>query len=134
MIVLDELFKYGYHDTYIDSISFLKKYIDIHFKNGIFNLDEVGRETTLTTNVKMRIYVDISLFSLNEVIEIREVYPKYQNISTKKVVSCLKKNDFSVENIYFSNFNNKILIECGCEDNVYLLSIEDCEKIEFIFK
>ena len=132
MKILDEMFKYGFHDTDIKNIFFFENHVDMYFENGLYLLDNKGNETVLTPGIIMRIYVDTKFCNLEENISITRIKPSYKNIKLKGFMKYLERDLVGVNNVFFSGFNNGVLFECGFKKEIFYLLIECCFNVEFI--
>ena len=134
MDIIKKLFKYGYHDTDINSIRITKTSVDLTFNAGLFVLDENGNEDLLTNGVTIRIFVDSRHSNIEEAINILQITPKNKKVQINNIKKTIKDHPLGVDNLFFSNFNSTILLECGFSETVLLLSIEDCIDVDFLFK
>ena len=81
----------------------------------------------------MNIKIDNKYFKTIDVIEIREIFPKYRSLDFKTLKKYLKKDKLGINNVYYSNFNSTILIECGIGKKILLIFIEECFEINYNF-
>ena len=56
--IFKELNNYGFHDTKITSISCLNLEVKIEFDNGIYFLDENGKETKLSNPIEINLKIN----------------------------------------------------------------------------
>lgn len=134
MEFIKKVFKYGFHDTYIDFINISDEFIDLYFKNGLYELDENGTETVLTLPVKMRVFIDNKFFIGNDVCTVEKIYPNYKGIEIKDFLKRITHNVVDVDNIYYSGFNKTILLKCGLDNEVYLLYIDNVIDIDYLWE
>ena len=83
MDIINKLFKYGFHDTVITSFSFSKNYIDLDFNQGLYELDDSGKEKELTNSIRVRLYIDDRFFTTADVVTVRNVKSKYKCIDNQ---------------------------------------------------
>lgn len=81
----------------------------------------------------MNIKIYNKYFKSIDVIEIREISPKYCSLDFKTLKKYLKKDKLGINNVYYSNFNSTILIECGIGEKILLIFIEECFEINYNF-
>lgn len=132
MINSGELFKFGLHDTEITSISINKSEIKIHFDNGVYLLNELGRETTLTDAMILVLNINPNVKKVENCFEIREISRKIRFINLECFEKQLKKEPYSITMHYYSEFNHSILFEGGFSEKQIFLSIEEIDNIQFI--
>ena len=132
MNIIKNLFRYGFHDTTADFIRLRENQVEIFFSNGIYELDYSGREVKLTPKVEMQIKVDTRFCRLEDMIEVREIFPKYKKIRIHDIEKGSKYR-MDINNIYYSRFNNTILLDCTIGNSDILISIEECLDIYYAF-
>lgn len=124
-----ELNNYGFHDTKITSISCLNLEVKIEFDNGIYFLDENGKETKLSNPIEINLKINSSYASSLNSFEIREYGKKMKYIELSQFQKYLAKKPFNIAMNYYSNFNNSILFDGGFPNKQIFLSIEGIEDI-----
>ena len=131
----DYIFKYGLHDCKSNNIVIGKDYVKFYFDNGVYRLDDSGKEKCLTKRCLMSIELEnLNDNSIDSFIEIREIYKrKIKEINFVKIFSLLKRNEFVITANYYSFFNNTILIRGYIEKKAYEISICNIRKIVFSF-
>ena len=134
MDIVNKLFKYGFHDTVITSFSFSKNYIDLDFNQGLYELDDSGKEKELTNSIRVRLYIDDRFFTTDDVVTVRNVKSKYKCINNQYFIKHYSNKEIDVCNVFYSRFNKTVLVECGHEDKIFLLSIENIIDIEYLFE
>lgn len=56
--LFNKLTNYGLHDTEITKITITKNVIAFFFNDGVYNLNEVGKETEKTLPAYLNVYVN----------------------------------------------------------------------------
>lgn len=130
--VFSEIFKYGFHDTEITSISIDKNDIQIFFENGLYLLDDSGKETTLTGSIILILSIESSFNEIENCFEIREFGKKIKYVDIQWFQNQLKREPYSISMHYYSKFNDSILFDGGFLGKQVILSIEEIGNIKFI--
>ena len=131
--MINNLFKFGFHDTDVNDIRIEENSIILYFNEGIYILDEFNNETNLSKPISMNIKIDNKYFKTIDVMEIREISPKHCSLDFKTLKKYLKKDKLGISNVYYSNFNNTILIKCGISEKIFLIFIEECLEVNYNF-
>ena len=131
--MINNLFKYGFHDTDVNDIKIEGNSIILYFDDGIYILDKFNNETNLSKPISMNIKIDNKYFKTIDVIEIREIFPKYRSLDFKALKKYLKNDKLGINNVYYSNFNSTVLIECGIGEKILLIFIEECLDVNYNF-
>lgn len=127
--IFEQLFQYGFHDTEISSIDGDGLEVKLTFDNGIYLLDESGKETTLSKPMRVVLKINSSFDSFVEAFEIREYGRKIKYLDYSVFEKYLQKNAFGISMAYFSKFNNCILFDGGFYNKQIMLSIEGIDEI-----
>lgn len=128
--IFEQLFQYGLQDTEISSIENEEFMIYLNFDKGIYNLDETGKEDTLTGPVKVCIKIESNFLDLVEdAFEIKEYSKKVKFIKYSLLKKYLNKGSFIILSVYYCNFNQSLLIDGILEHKKIIFSIEKIEKI-----
>lgn len=133
-ILFDEIFRFGYHDTELSSIIIEGRTVMLFFKDGLYNLDsngvELDKSKPITLNLEIgSVYGEIYL--LVEAIDFS--YKKDRYIEYNELRKLIQKKQFPIHNLYYSRFNNTILIEGSLPSGRVLITIQGCEKASFTF-
>lgn len=131
--IINTLFQYGYHDTEITLIESFENTIILYFNNGLYFLDESGKETSLSSPLKIIIEINKKCNSLDYAVEIRELGKKMKYLDFKVFKSYFSKGSFGIAMAYFSNLGNTILFDGGFENKQILFSIESIDKLSIVF-
>ncbi|MDO4378453.1 MAG: hypothetical protein Q4C64_04785 [Erysipelotrichia bacterium] len=134
MIMLtDKLFAYGFHDTTVTDIRFEGTKVILEFEEGLYKLDEIGKETDLTGKAEMTIYLDENKVksSLDAVKTYANIKCRIKFVDIGEVISDSRSNCFEIENTYFNNYDNTLVIVRGLS---YFLEIKYCKDVEYRFE
>lgn len=105
-------YQYGLHDTTINRITCTDDGIILEFDDGVYLLDETGRETVLSK--KCYLEIKINFFNrqkMFEHIEIERIYKKKsEEIEYDEFITLLSKYAFSIYLDYYSPFADSLLI------------------------
>jgi len=138
--ILNNVFSYGFHDTDIDNIIIENNEIILCFDKGLYTLDENNNEDKLVLGIKMIITVELFNECGDASDNINVWESKNGDLNLKNVLKKISKSSFGIENLYFSSFNNSILIDgyYNNESNFrkginhkMLIVIENCIKIRY---
>lgn len=135
--VFEFLFQYGFHDTEFSSIEISGTEIKLDFDKGVYLLDETGKETQLSKPAIIVVKVALQPFieQVEQQIEIRECNRKYKDIEYSKFKEYLQKEHFEVFMVYFSPFDNTVLVTGSIGKNRSIdLSIACVQDIQVLFK
>ena len=100
-------------------------------------LDETGKETQLSKPAIIVVKVALQPFieQVEQQIEIRECNRKYKDIEYSKFKEYLQKEHFEVFMVYFSPFDNTVLVTGSIGQNRSIdLSIAGVKDIQVLFK
>lgn len=127
--IFEQFLKYGFHDTEISSIDGEGLEIKLNFNNGIYFLDENGKETNLSNPIQIILRLDSYFDSFEEAFEIKEYGKKLKYLEYSTLKKILQKEEFGILMSYYSNFNNCILFDGGIPKKNIMLSIEGINEI-----
>lgn len=128
--IFEKLLQYGFHDTDITAIEIGTFEIRLEFKKGIYLLDESGRERNLSKPLQIILKINSTFIDTpQDVVEIREYVKKMKYLEYSTFVKYFEKDKFGILMLYYSNFNNSILIEGGICNKQIMFSIEDIEEV-----
>ena len=127
--------KYSLHDTVLNKIAFDRSGITLHFKNGVYLLDNDGRETELSG--PCRIAVTINKFnSMNKYEHItvtKTAKSKIDEIDIERFIKMLDENSFRIDSDYYSFFGSSILLKGYIGKYAIEFIITEIEKAEYLF-
>lgn len=127
--IFKQLFQYGFHDTEISSIECEGLEIKLNFDQGIYLLDENGKETVLSKPMQVVLKIDSYFDSFAEAFEIKEYGKKVKYIEYITLNNYLQKESFGISMCYYSNFNSCILFDGGISKRNIMFSIEGVNEI-----
>lgn len=126
--IFKELSSFGYHDTTITQVKISGKTVKIYFKDGIYNLDSNGKESNLSDSVFAVINIDCSICQkASDAIEITAIKNKrVVSFDIDKERDCRLLKNLEVVDLYYSQFDSTIIIECGNEYFYFYIKISSC--------
>ena len=132
--ISSELFKYGFHDTFISSIEIRDGKAFVQFPSGLYYLDESGKETELTGKCTMIIKTidGVDIYNQIEILCLLR-RKKYKEIDSENIESIIAKTGVGVMNLYYSRFCSSIMFICGNSKGVYCIDFEACTEVKFLF-
>ena len=133
--VFDALMQYGLHDTKIDRITPEGNSIVFEFDNGVYSLSASGKEIALTGKCSLKITADIAATAeLENYVNIRRsLKNRTKELTITELTELVDKYGFNVDNLYFSVFNNEVLIVGGIGKYGIEIYISDILQAEYIF-
>lgn len=106
-------YQYGLHDTIINRITRTNVGIILEFNDGVYLLDDTGKETVLSK--KCNLELKINFFDrqkMYEHIEIKRICKKkIEEIEYDEFEALLSKNTFTVYLDYYRPFGDSVLIK-----------------------
>ena len=128
---IKKIYEYGFHDTCVTDIEVDESQINLIFAGGVYKLDIYGKEDSLTKKfilkLKFGCEYNLNIFDNIDIIFISKKGRRF--IDSENIESIIKNENLIVQNIYWSNFNNIILIECGNLKGGYYIKFENCIDI-----
>lgn len=113
--MFEKCIDYGLHDTFINDIIIEENGLIFLFQEGVYVLDDTGKETTLSKPCKMRIYIDD--FDSNRLFEHCSFYKCHKNrfseVDLSEIKKQLSKNRLDIDLDFYSPFARAISIR-GC--------------------
>ena len=133
--VFDALMQYGLHDTKIGRITPEGNSIVFEFDNGVYSLSASGKEIALTGRCSLKITADIAATAeLENYVNIRRSFKnRTKELKITELTGLVDKYGFNVDNLYFSVFNNEVLIVGGIGKYGIEICISDILQAEYIF-
>ena len=133
--VYEALTQYGLHDTKIDRIILDGNSIVFEFDNGVYSLSAFGKEMELTGKCRLKIAIDIAAIAeLENYVNIRRSFRnRTKELKINELTGLVDKYGFNVDNLYFSAFNNEVLIVGGIGRYGIEIYISDILRTEYIF-
>ena len=120
---------FGFHDTFLTSITCCGLEIKLEFENGLYFLDKKGKETVLSNPINLTLKINPFYESAINALEIKEYGKKLKYIEYIDFKNDFKKSKFSIGMVYFSNFGNSFLFDGGFPNKMMLISIEGVDDI-----
>ncbi|MDE5566240.1 MAG: hypothetical protein K2H02_05665 [Anaeroplasmataceae bacterium] len=133
-LIFDKIFEFGYHDTELTFLDNEEMMLKLYFGNGLYNLDAQGVELDLSKPIILCLKINPKFKCVDNIIEIidlsgkKDTYIEYKNF--KKL---LKKDSCPICNLYFSGFNETILIDCSLRTKRIQITIEGIEEVSFLY-
>lgn len=129
----DYMLKYGIHDCVVDKIYIKDQQIMFSFCSGVFELNDLGRETELTVPCTMVVNV-ANLGNINNNILIKK--RRKSNIKTigfDKLIGLMKKSKLEIHMNFLSCFCNTVLLQGYIEKYEIQITISQVDQILFEF-
>lgn len=132
----ENMLKYGLHDTEINSISIINTNIIFEFNSGVYCLDNKGKEIFKTNKTRLKINIlDLDEVPLFTHIEINKIQKnKIKEITFNRLKKEICENSMDIYLVYFSNFENSILIKGYIKKYSIEIKISEINAIEFVFE
>lgn len=133
--VYEALTQYGLHDTKIDRIILDGNSIIFEFNDGVYGLSASGKEIALTGKCSLKITADIAATpELENYVNVcRSLKNRTKELTITELTELVDKYGFNVDNLYFSAFNNEVLIVGGIGKYGIEIYISDILQAEYIF-
>lgn len=129
---VDELFKNGFHDTEITSIEIDGLTVTLRFAKGAYLLDESGKETALSKPCRYVIGLDKRFCrDADSVIDVEAVNRRANRYLD---IVDISSAHLGVQDVFFSPFNNTILIDASLEEDRLLIKIENVYSLNCIYE
>ena len=131
----DYIYRYGLHDCVVNDIFVEGEQLVFGFAQGVYVLDDYGKERNLTESCKMIVkvaglnqnkmweHVEINCLSKGTICEI-----EYDDFVQK-----VKEFNFDIDINYYSHFCNAILLKGYIKDDKYEMEISEVSTVEFVF-
>ena len=131
----DKLFAYGFHDTTVTDIRFEETKVILEFEEGLYILNETGKETDLTGKAEMIIYLDENKVknSLDTVRTYVNVKCGIKLVNINEIVIQCRSKQFEISDTSFSNFDNTFIIS-SADYYGYDIEIKCCKDAEYRFE
>ncbi len=124
--------KYGLHDACITHVSIKNSDVILHFEGGVYQLDENGKETSLTPACQLIIKCVDDNFDQHIIIE-RCYKRKKSEIGIEIYQKLMSENVFDIDIDYYSLFAKSILLKGYIGKDQINVIISDISGIEIIF-
>ena len=132
---MDYLYKYGLHDCILDDLSFENGKFIFSFESGVYKLNSIGKETSLTNACKMVLDVGaVKMSTISEYIVLHRIDNNYiYEVEYDEFITKLVLHKMDVEQNYCSGFCNTVLLEGYVNDKKYKIIVSEIKEIDFIF-
>lgn len=129
-------YQYGLHDTTINKITCTDGGIILQFNDGVYLLDDTGKETVLSK--KCYLELKINFFdkqNMHEHIKIKRICKKkIKEIEYDKFETLLSKNTFSVYLDYYCPFADSILIKGTIDKYGIEFEVTEIAELSYSFE
>lgn len=128
---------YGLHDTEINEISVTEHGPELFFANGVYRLDDSGRETSRTP--KCRLSITIRDFDRNALFEhiqiVLQEKKRVKEITLARLQEMLKDaGHISLYWDFYSRFSDAMLLKCYIGKSNMEITVSEIEKTEYLFE
>ena len=131
--MFENYIEYGLHDTYVNDIIIGENGLTFSFGNGVYILDDTGKEACLSKPCKMNIFVDH--FDSNRLFEHCSFHKCYKRHFTEVDLSDIKelllKNNFEIDLDFYSPFAQAISLQGHIGKYLIEIRITEIKNIEF---
>ena len=131
--MFEKYIEYGLHDTYVNEIIIGEKGLTFSFCNGVYILDDTGKETCLSKPCKMNIFIDD--FDSNRLFEhctFHKYYKKhFSEVDLSDIRKLLLKNNFAIDLDFYSPFAKAISLQGHIGKYMIEIRITEIINIEF---
>ena len=131
--MFEKFIEYGLHDTYVNDIILGKNGLTFSFCNGVYILDDTGKETCLSKPCKMKIFVqDFESNRLFEHCTFYKCYKKrYLEVDLSHIKDLLKETHFAIDLDFYSPFAQAISLQGHIGKYMIEIRITEIKNIEF---
>ena len=128
--------KYALHDTQINSIVCNNEGIEFHFAQGVYFLNEQGKEGERSSSCRMVITIgDFDSRRMYEHVTVmKSGKSKISEIAFAEFLKLLEKDSFVVDIDYYSFFGASILLKGYCGKFNIEFTITEVDKVEYLFE
>ena len=131
--MFEKCIEYGLHDTFINDIIVEENGLIFLFQEGVYILDDMGRETTLSKPCKMNICIED--FDSNRLFEHCSFYKCRKKHFSEVDLSDIKKllliNRFAIDLDFYSPFARAISIRGHIGKYMAEIRISEIQSIKF---
>ena len=108
-LLFDSIFKYGYHDSVLSCIEIQSESVILIFEDGVWNLDNDGKEISKTRSVQL--IINLNMMYISTPLDAFEIYTIGKSSRYLDIDDLIGgKISFKISNVFFSKFNNTLLI------------------------
>ena len=131
--MFEKCVEYGLHDTTVNDILIEEYGLTLLFRDGVYLLNDEGKETRLSKSCAMHVYVED--FDSARLFEHCSFYKYHKNrfseIEFADIKKLLLKNSFHVDLDFYSPFARAILIRGYIGKYMIEVQISEVKSIEF---
>ena len=131
--MFEKYIEYGLHDTNVNDIIIGENGLIFLFCNGVYILDDTGKETCLSKPCKMNIFVDD--FDSNRLFEHCTLYKCYKKcfseVDLSDIKDLLQKNHFVIDLDFYSPFAKAISLQGHIGKYMIEIRVTEIKNIEF---
>lgn len=131
--MFEKYIEYGLHDTFVNNIIIEKDGLTFIFKNGVYTLNEAGKEIFLSKPCTMKIYIED--FDGNRLFEHCSFYKCYKKhfseVDFSDMKKLLLKSCFNIDLDFYSPFAKAISLRGYIGKYMVETRITEIEAIEF---
>lgn len=128
-------YQYGLHDTEINNVIRTDDGIILEFNEGVYLLDETGKETVLSK--KCHLEIKINYFDKEKVYEHIEIIllrkKKIKEIEFNKFEDLIKTSNLSIYKDYYSPFADSFLIKGFIDKYGIEFVVTEIAELSFVF-
>lgn len=132
--MFEKYIEYGLHDTNVNDIIIEKNGLTLLFREGVYILNDAGKETSLSKPCKMNI--NIENFNSNSLFEHCSFYKCYKKhfseVDLFEIKKLLLKNPFEIDLDFYSPFARAISLRGHIGKYLAEIKITEIQSIEFI--
>ena len=127
---------YGLHDTEINRITCTDVGIILEFSNGVYLLDNTGKETVLSKKCYFELKINsFDRLNISEHIEIKRIRKKkIKEIEYDKFVALLSKNTLSIYLDYYCPFAGSLLIKGSIDKYGIEFVVSEIAELSYSFE
>ena len=131
--MFEKYIEYGLHDTNVNDIIIGENGLIFSFCNGVYILDDTGKETCLSKHCKMNIFVED--FDSNRLFENCTLYKCYKKcfseVDLSEIKDLLQKNHFVIDLDFYSPFAKAISLQGHIGKYMSEIRVTEIKNIEF---
>lgn len=129
-------YQYGLHDTVINRINRTDDGIILEFDNGVYLLDDTGKETVLSKKCNLELKINFfdrqNMFQHIAINLIRK--KRIKEIEYDKFEALLSKNVFSVYLDYYRPFGDSFLIKGSIDKYGIEFEVSEIAELSYTFE
>ena len=130
------LYKYGLHDCKLNKMEIKNGILCLYFNQGVYELNEDGKETSLTGSciLSMQLAEISNSLNLSEQIDVVKISKgKKFDVEYETFEKILNKFEFDVAINYYSYFCNTIMLKGYIRSAEYEITIPMVRRVSFEF-